>query len=55
MLLRDFQTSVINTGEAEIFLRFGGEGPPLLLLHGHPQTHTMWHELAPRLAKIILS
>ncbi|WP_185959994.1 alpha/beta fold hydrolase [Planococcus soli] len=51
MLLRDFQTRVIKTGEAEIFLRFGGEGPPLLLLHGHPQTHTMWHELAPRLAK----
>lgn len=51
MLLEEFQSTVINTGEAEIFLRYGGQGPPLLLLHGHPQTHMMWHELAPRLAK----
>ena len=28
----------------------GGEGPPLLLLHGHPQTHAIWHKVAPRLA-----
>ena len=51
MLLTDFQSTVINTGEAEIYLRYGGQGPPLLLLHGHPQTHMMWHELAPRLAE----
>lgn len=29
----------------------GGEGPPLLLLHGHPQTHAIWHKVAPRLAE----
>jgi haloacetate dehalogenase len=29
----------------------GGSGPPLLLLHGHPQTHAIWHRVAPRLAK----
>jgi haloacetate dehalogenase len=29
----------------------GGSGPPLLLLHGHPQTHAMWHKVAPRLAE----
>ena len=29
----------------------GGSGPPLLLLHGHPQTHVIWHRVAPRLAK----
>ena len=29
----------------------GGEGPPLLLLHGHPQTHVIWHRIAQRLAE----
>ncbi len=29
----------------------GGEGPPLLLLHGHPQTHAIWHKVAPALAE----
>ena len=28
----------------------GGQGPPLLLLHGYPQTHVIWHKIAPRLA-----
>ena len=32
-------------------LRLGGEGPPLLLLHGNPQTHAMWHLVAPTLAR----
>jgi haloacetate dehalogenase len=35
--------------DVEIFARTGGEGPPLLLLHGFPQTHAMWHRLAPAL------
>jgi len=34
----------------EIRLRHGGSGPPLLLLHGNPQTHAMWHAVAPALA-----
>lgn len=29
----------------------GGSGPPVLLLHGHPQTHAMWHRVAPLLAR----
>ena len=29
----------------------GGNGPPLLLLHGYPQTHVMWHKIAPKLAE----
>ena len=31
-------------------VRYGGEGPPLLLLHGFPQTHAIWHRVAPQLA-----
>jgi haloacetate dehalogenase len=37
--------------DSEIFVRIGGSGPPLLLLHGYPQTHVMWHQLAPHLAE----
>lgn len=36
---------------AEIFARVGGSGPPLLLLHGYPQTHHCWHRIATRLAE----
>lgn len=39
----------IRTSGAEIFARVGGSGPPLLLIHGFPQTHAMWHALAPAL------
>jgi haloacetate dehalogenase len=35
----------------EIYLRTGGSGPPLLLLHGYPQTHAIWHKMAPELAR----
>ena len=35
----------------QIFCRIGGEGPPLLLLHGYPQTSAMWHAIAPDLAR----
>ncbi|MDE2333024.1 MAG: alpha/beta hydrolase [Rhodospirillales bacterium] len=36
---------------ATIRVRHGGSGPPLLLLHGNPQSHVMWHRIAPRLAR----
>ena len=41
----------IATRGAEIFARAGGSGPPLLLIHGFPQTHTMWHRAAPALLR----
>jgi haloacetate dehalogenase len=46
-----FTLSFVETGEATIRVRHGGSGPPLLLLHGHPQTHVMWHRIAPWLAR----
>jgi haloacetate dehalogenase len=41
----------IEVAETTIHGRRGGSGPPLLLLHGMPETHLMWHRLAPRLAQ----
>jgi haloacetate dehalogenase len=45
-----FELRHFDTAEARIRFRIGGDGPPLLLLHGHPQTHAMWHAVAPQLA-----
>ncbi len=45
-----FEQRRIKTSGAEINLVTGGNGPPLLLLHGYPQTHLMWRKVAPRLA-----
>jgi haloacetate dehalogenase len=47
----DFTLERIETPEATIRVRHGGSGPPLLLLHGYPETHVMWHRIAPRLAR----
>ena len=46
-----FVQTTIDTGEAQIQVRHGGSGPPVLLLHGVPETHVMWHKVAPRLAR----
>jgi haloacetate dehalogenase len=46
-----FSDVMIDTSEAVIRVRRGGQGPPILLLHGIPQTHVMWHKIAPRLAQ----
>src|SRR5215212_2520358 len=51
MFFDGFALERIDTGEATIRLRHGGAGPPVVLLHGHPRTHTTWHRLAPRLAQ----
>jgi haloacetate dehalogenase len=50
-LFPGFVTHRIQTAQAEIRCVVGGAGPPLLLLHGYPQTHAMWHKLAPTLAR----
>jgi haloacetate dehalogenase len=46
-----FEQTQINTRGATIYLVKGGNGFPLLLLHGYPETHLMWHKIAPRLAQ----
>jgi haloacetate dehalogenase len=46
-----FASHWIATSAGKIFARTGGAGPPLLLLHGYPQTNVMWHRVAPRLAQ----
>ena len=50
-MFEGFESAMIDAGEASIRVRRGGSGPPLLLLHGNPQTHAMWHEVSPRLAE----
>ena len=50
-LFPGFEKRKIKTRNAVINLRHGGEGPPVLLLHGYPETHAMWHKVAPELAR----
>jgi haloacetate dehalogenase len=50
-LFRSFTRQRMRTSGATINLARGGEGPPVLLLHGYPQTHAMWHKVAPELAR----
>src|SRR5688572_25633748 len=50
-LFPGFQSRRVRTSGATINLVHGGKGPPVLLLHGYPQTHVMWHKVAPALAR----
>jgi haloacetate dehalogenase len=50
-IFQGFEARDIDTGEATIHTRVAGDGPPLLLLHGYPQTGAMWHAVAPALAE----
>ena len=50
-LFPGFRRSRIAVDDVEINTACGGSGPPLLLLHGYPQTHVIWHRIAPRLAQ----
>ncbi len=49
-ILANFRAERIRASEVTLNVALGGSGPPLLLLHGYPQTHAMWHKIAPRLA-----
>ena len=50
-MFEGFETRQIEISGTTINLVTGGSGPPLLLLHGYPQSHVMWHKIAPRLAQ----
>ncbi|ADZ71843.1 alpha/beta fold hydrolase [Polymorphum gilvum] len=50
-LFPGFRNADVEGDGATIHCRIGGNGPPLLLLHGYPQSHVMWHRIAPELAR----
>ncbi len=50
-LFPGFERRRIRTRGATINLVTAGDGPPVLMLHGYPQTHAIWHKIAPRLAR----
>ena len=50
-LFPDFETHWVEVNGVKIMARKGGSGRPLLLLHGHPQTHVIWHRVAQQLSK----
>ncbi|MGH8704719.1 MAG: alpha/beta fold hydrolase, partial [Burkholderiales bacterium] len=50
-LFPGFERRRIRTSGATINLVHAGKGPPVLLLHGYPETHVMWHKIAPQLAR----
>ena len=51
MMFEGFDERDLETERGTIHARVGGSGPPLLLLHGYPETHLMWHGSAPALAE----
>lgn len=50
-MFEEFDRRQLTTSGTTINFVKGGDGPPLLLLHGYPQMHVMWHKIAPRLAQ----
>lgn len=49
-MFEGFKLERVDVGEVTLRVRHGGAGPPLVLLHGHPRTHTTWYGVAPRLS-----
>ena len=50
-MFQGFESNDLVVSDVNIHFVRRGEGPPLLLLHGIPQTHAMWHKVAPELAE----
>ncbi len=50
-MFEGFALEYADVGEVTLRVRHGGQGQPVVLLHGHPRTHTTWHRLAPQLAE----
>lgn len=50
-LFPGFEAKWLDGDAGRIFARVGGSGPPVVMVHGFPQTHAMWHRLSPELAK----
>jgi haloacetate dehalogenase len=50
-VLETFERHDVEVGGTRIRAAVGGDGPPVLLLHGYPQSHVMWHRVAPELAE----
>ncbi|EEP70455.1 hydrolase [Micromonospora sp. ATCC 39149] len=51
-MFQGFKDERINVGEVDLRVRHAGEGPPVLLIHGHPRTGSTWHRVAPRLVEL---
>jgi haloacetate dehalogenase len=50
-LFTGFDTREVATSRGDVHAAIGGDGPPILLLHGYPQSLLMWHAVAPLLAE----
>src|SRR6188472_4267461 len=48
-MFEGFVDETVDVGEVSLRVRHGGDGPPVLLVHGHPRTGSTWHRVAPRL------
>jgi haloacetate dehalogenase len=51
-MLEKFESEIVTLPNADLNVVVSGEGPPLLLLHGYPQTHVAWHRIAPVLNRV---
>ncbi|HEY6749594.1 MAG TPA: alpha/beta hydrolase [Mycobacteriales bacterium] len=49
-MFEGFALERVDVGDAVLRVRHGGDGPAVVLLHGHPRTHATWHKVAPQLA-----